>query len=230
MCLGTIPSEHSLRSSRAKSAGGGGYGSLWITQSRVDKHVLVRVDPLTGQVVATISLPIEGGRILIGGGAVWVAACTCETQPPTLFQIDPQSDRLVRTVRAPGTYERHGSFQQIVSNGSTLWGVSAPSEDTGTTGDSWLWRVDASTGVVRGPDRVGPGVEGIALKSGGVWLIRPVGSTSRSVLVLVDPANGRMVGPATAVGSLAGGITPGGDSLWVSSQEGTGAVLFRVRP
>ena len=90
-----------------------GGGSLWGTyaNSAADAGVQ-RVDPVTGQVVATIRIP-NGVLIAFGLGTLWVAqdASTItsggnqpdRTKPGRLYRIDPTSNRVLgRPVPLPG--------------------------------------------------------------------------------------------------------------------------------
>jgi hypothetical protein len=54
-----------------------GGGSLWVTTPRQ----LIRVDPLSGRVVARIALPATAGAIAVAGNRVWVATNPIITSP-----------------------------------------------------------------------------------------------------------------------------------------------------
>jgi DNA-binding beta-propeller fold protein YncE len=76
-----------------------GYGSLW---SAVN-DTLIRVDPRTGQVIASVQIP-RAQEIAIGDGEVWVLAAP-RSSSPTLFypikhtaalwEVDPNSNRII---------------------------------------------------------------------------------------------------------------------------------------
>ena len=76
-----------------------GYGSLWAASN----GFLTRVDPRTGQVVASARIP-RGVAVAIGAGEVWVLAYP-RSSSPTLFypikhtaalwEVDPKSNRII---------------------------------------------------------------------------------------------------------------------------------------
>jgi DNA-binding beta-propeller fold protein YncE len=74
-----------------------GEGSVWVTAPELrddgSRGNLVRIDPSTNEVVATIHVggPING--LAIGGGWIWVTRP--EAGPGTLFRIDPDTDRVM---------------------------------------------------------------------------------------------------------------------------------------
>jgi streptogramin lyase len=102
-------------------------GSLWVTGRGTD---LLRVDPNTGAVQATIE--VGGGAIDVRAAAhsIWVAAPTAEEDTrgnpflDRLLRVDPTTNAIVETIRPTG---------RIVVNG------------TESTGDA-LWLADTAAG------------------------------------------------------------------------------------
>jgi hypothetical protein len=90
-----------------------GGGSLWGTfANSADDAGVQRVDPVTGQVVATIRIPY-GVLVAFGLGTLWVAQDASSimgtpdepdrTRPGKLYRIDPTSNRVLgRPVPLPG--------------------------------------------------------------------------------------------------------------------------------
>jgi len=73
-----------------------GDGSLWVTTPRG----LIRVDPVSGRVVARIALPRIAGAVAVAGNKVWVATNPIITSPNVarrgrLFSIDARTNRIV---------------------------------------------------------------------------------------------------------------------------------------
>jgi DNA-binding beta-propeller fold protein YncE len=73
-----------------------GDGSLWVTTPRE----LIRVDPVSGRVVARIALPAIAGALVVAGHQVWVATNPIITSPNvarrgSLFSIDARTNRIV---------------------------------------------------------------------------------------------------------------------------------------
>jgi streptogramin lyase len=205
-------------------------GSVWLTLTQ--RGLLVRLDPDTGRVRAVVELPVAGGRIVVADGSVWVAGCTCEQQPPRLYQVDPRANRLTGTFSSNGNYRQYGSFQAIAADGSGFWLLSAPVDPgPGVSQHAWLWRFDLLTRRFnRRPTEVGRSIGGLALAEGGAWVVHQTNGAGASVLSLVDPGNGRIVGPSRSVGALASGIASGRGLLWVTSYRGSAPVVYRVRP
>ena len=90
-----------------------GGGSLWGTYANsADDAGVQRIDPVTGQVVATIRIP-NGVLIAFGLGTLWVAQDASSipsggnepdrTRPGRLYRIDPATNRVLgRPVPLPG--------------------------------------------------------------------------------------------------------------------------------
>jgi virginiamycin B lyase len=128
-----------------------GLGGVWITNSQTDS--VLRLDPSTGKIVATIPVA-SGPRFFdVGAGAVWVMA----QNAGAVCRIDPADNRLVgRTVIDPTGV--HGDL--TVGNGFVWFRGTA----------ALVAQVDPKNGrVVR---RIGPG-EGsgsAAAGSGQLWI------------------------------------------------------------
>ena len=84
--VGELDGESSIGGASAVRAGLGG---IWVTNSQTDS--VVRLDPSTGKIVATIPVA-SGPRFFdVGAGAVWVMAQSAGA----LCRIDPADNRLV---------------------------------------------------------------------------------------------------------------------------------------
>jgi len=66
-----------------------GDGSVWVANH--DAHTVTRMDAVTGQVIANITVPSEPHRIAFGEGAVWVANWHINS----VTRIDPQTNQVV---------------------------------------------------------------------------------------------------------------------------------------
>ena len=95
-------------------------GSLWVTGRGTD---LLRVDPATGAVQATIELGAGGIDLRAAGGSIWVAAPTTEDDlrgNPFLdrvLRIDPATNAIVETIRAKGRVTVNGT----AVTGTAFW-------------------------------------------------------------------------------------------------------------
>jgi YVTN family beta-propeller protein len=183
-----------------------GFGSLWVTSYFNDPQEVLRVDPTSGRVLAAISGPAMGGTgIVVGAGAVWVAA----TYAGTLARIDPATNTITATVPVE-------SYPLALAAGDgSVW---VRNEDS-----SSVSRVDPATGrvtaTVRGlnslpqthPD------DSMTLGRDGLWI-------AGLELLRVDPRGNRLAARIDATGSA---VAEGYGSLWLISEFGT---LQRVDP
>ena len=95
-------------------------GSLWVTGRGTD---LLRVDPDTGAVLATIEVGAGAIDLQQAGGLVWVfAPSAADDRRGTPFaervlEVDPGSNRIVRTIRTKGQVVVTG----LASDGTSVW-------------------------------------------------------------------------------------------------------------
>ena len=204
------------------------------------KAVLRRLDPQTGEVVATI--PIKDlsdafTQVAFGAGSVWVSSGYYEMGPApkrqpgdAVFRIDPRTNRVVDRIPVDppsGLAFGHGS----------VWATSA--------GYGTVSRIDPETGEVVAKIKVGRGAFDIAAdeSSGAVWVAGgylpkdyggydfPKYSEDRN-LTRVDPATNRVVQeiPIEAHSHYGGGannVAIGEGAVWVLSGDGN---LLKVDP
>jgi DNA-binding beta-propeller fold protein YncE len=222
------------------------FGSLWVvTQSgRLD-----RVDPRRGRVTARIKVGAASYQAVATPGALWVS----NRNDGTLSQVDPTTDRVVRTVHLEGV--QPGG---MVFAGGSLWvgddttgntevlrldpqtrrltkvtAGSRPAYLTTTPGAVWVSnvsdgtvsRIDLATGKQTATLDVG--LSPVNLKSAGhgtdVWVPDDVGNQ----VVRIDPGATRVVGRLQAEGGPAVVRAAFGD-IWVT-MFGIGQV-WRVHP
>jgi streptogramin lyase len=94
-----------------------GAGGVWVTQP--ERGAVVRIDPVTNEIVAEIPLDGFPQGIAIGYGSVWVAAA----DPPEgdgggVSRIDPRSNEVVRTILVP-------NLPEFVATGANMvWATS----------------------------------------------------------------------------------------------------------
>ena len=204
------------------------------------KTLLKRVDPQTGEVVATI--PLKGltdayTQVTFGAGSVWVSSGYYDMghapkrQPgDVVFRIDPQTNEVVDRIPVDpptGLAVGHGS----------VWATSI---SYGTVS-----RIDPQTGEVVAKIKVGRGAADIAAdeSSGAVWVASsylpntyggydfPKYSEDRN-LTRVDPETNRVVEEIpiethSQYGGGAGNVAIGEGAVWVLSGDGN---LLKVDP
>src|SRR5262249_58752982 len=78
---------------RAVSPGGvpAGFAALWVPEPLA--HKLVRIDPVSGQILAEIGVGAGAGPVAAGGGAVWVV----NALDGTLSRVDPARNAVAST-------------------------------------------------------------------------------------------------------------------------------------
>jgi streptogramin lyase len=160
-----------------------GAGSIWVASD--DKGVIVRVDPASNSVTA--SIPVDPGTyyLAFGLGSLWAVSADQQS----LQKIDPQINAVAhRTVlgREPGF---------LVAGEGAVW--------VQEQGDGTLARIDPATGDVSGRVKVDETLKYGDIDAGGgkIWLR----TTARQTFVVIDPvtlAIRARVGKETGSGAL----------------------------
>lgn len=95
-------------------------GSLWITGRGTD---LLRVDPATGAVRATLEIGAGGVDVAAAGGRIWVAAASAADDRSGLpvlehlYAVDPATTTIAETLAPIGRLVVDG----VATDGTTLW-------------------------------------------------------------------------------------------------------------
>jgi YVTN family beta-propeller protein len=108
-----------------------GFGSLWIGDGWAE--TVARIDPLSGQVIATIPMSGGLGWIAAGEGAVWVL----NSKEGSVSRIDPRTNQV--TARIPiyigmnhlsNEFSRPAVFSEgfiwVTSSDVAFWSISPP--------------------------------------------------------------------------------------------------------
>jgi streptogramin lyase len=169
-----------------------GFGATWVA----GQGALLRIDPRTDRVVATIPTPLTGqyASIGFGEGAVWV---TSGQANGVVYRVDPAANRVTAAIGVPG-----GAFGIVVAAG-TVWVTQyLPEPDPGIVA-----RIDAHSNRLRSPIEV-PNLPG-AIRYGldAIWV------TSRFTVSRIDPRSGAVTRPLRRVGDVR---AVGAGSLWGS--------------
>ena len=141
-----------------------GYDSLW--HACKDDGTVLRIDPATGRVLATIPTGAGAHTIAIGHGSVWVT----NYRQNTVSRVDPASNAVVATVRGVG------SSPGVVAAFGAVWSA------TGNT----VVKIDPATNAVAGRltiREVGD-IYDIVEAEGSLWL----SATSVHRIYRIDPA------------------------------------------
>ncbi len=178
---------------------------------------LLRVDPATNQVVASISVGqdcrVGCGNIAIGQGAVWV------TTGPTsqVVRIDPQTNKVIATIPI--------SPDQGVDVYTTPGAVWVTDFYANT-----IFRIDPQTNSIVATLGNHPGANGVVLSAGSLWLCD---AHADKGLVRLNPASMQVeaqIDISNDQGLECGGILALDQAVWVTASDGSIFVLERIDP
>lgn len=191
---------------------------------------VMRVDPRTMRVVATIRVrsPLD---VAVGTrGTLWVtAAGESNGSGITLLRIDPETNEIFDRITLPGSDEfAHIAIGQTSQDGRPeVWVTTVPGSSSDRT---LLHRVDASNKLLRTIEiPAGEGPAPLAVGLGSIWVAVP-GSTSANALARIDPVTERVVATVTLPDAAPIGIasvTTGEGYVWATGGRGS---LWRVDP
>lgn len=155
-------------------------GMIWASVSTTDfgPDRLVRIDPISGEMAASVDIGATYPRI--GAGYVWALLGMPEDRGTTIVQVDPASNDVVRQIEMPGECD-----EGHMPTGLGVWCI----------GSGAAFRIDPETGAVEAqPDLAlgHPVVEAAGLIWGlnsderTVWAIDPVAGTVVAQLPMPD--------------------------------------------
>jgi hypothetical protein len=212
-------------------------GAVWVGNHHGGP--LVRVDPRTNNVVATIpwSGPTLGGiyHTATDGSTVWVTG----TRTTDAAEIDVATNAIVRRIDVP-----NGTCGGIDVNASSIWVASGYDQPYPCwQRQNWgVSRIDRSTGRRMRIDVGGRPID-VRVGLGSIWAVL---DAPKLQLVRIDPASNVVVGrltlsdtecrPSVAAGACPGAeyttaLTVGFGSLWLrvnSTVPGTAGRLLRI--
>ncbi|MDP9234599.1 MAG: hypothetical protein M3P01_08620 [Actinomycetota bacterium] len=215
----------------------GAFGSLWVT---VGNGTLVRIDPSTNKVTATIRIGGKPGPIVSSHGALWIG----DSYAGRLTRIDPHRETVTARIRLPGgIYGLTAGFGSVWASGVDWQGfaridpqsnkVTARRHADGndiTTGFGSLW-ITGTTGVTRlspqdlsveGRVKTRTGVHSLAVGLGSVWA---ASGDAGDDLFRIDPGRDSVAATIkTDQASFPDRITFSDSTAWVGEFR-AGAVL-----
>lgn len=182
------------------------FGSIWVLAPdlplRDDTATpnLVRIDPATNAVSATIALPDRLCQGMVAGAdRIWVCATDA------LVSIDPVAGTIAETVPVTGT----SAFYRMAEGGGRIWALG-----TGSFVSDTVIRLDPdSLEVSTFP--AGGTIGGMTYAFDALWLAQPVAGT----VLRMDPVTGET---RTLIGGLPTPtqVVAGDGSLWVTLHGG----------
>jgi len=188
-----------------------GAGSVWV----LSDWALLRVDPATHDVVATLPLPRDISQrgwthMEIGGNAVFV--CSCFGPPGPVIRVNAAATSFVTVRRSPVWMIAYGE--------GALWTITGWEQDT-------IERIHPKTNAVVETIPLGRIGEThgwrhrMAVGEGAIWVSAPAS------LWRIDPATTRFTGSVQLGHSGEGSVATGEGAVWVASLDG---IVLRVDP
>ena len=110
-----------------------GAGSIWTNVNSLP-NVVVRIDPRTDRILATIPAPSACAQLAADSAGVWGASGDDPSCPPGISRIDP------RTNSVTATFDEGGAPDAVALDDGSLW--------YGTTTTHELGRIDTRTNTV----------------------------------------------------------------------------------
>jgi len=209
-----------------------GEGSLWAVNYA--GGTVLRIDPESGEVMATIEVPGKPFTVAVGEGSVWVG----DHADGNVLRVNPATNRITQTIDLGGDGRGPFGHLEVAVGEGSVWVTSPGSDD--------VWRIDPKTGDVVAALHVDephpedappyyPGIADIAVGRGAVWVAFGSGTVSR-----LDPKTGEVVS-SIEVGGRPFALAVSEDGVWVTrdapaqsepadaGQEAYSAV-FRIDP
>ena len=199
-----------------------GYGGVWVTASEGRPGALVRIDPRTNRIEATIEIGGPVSDVELFNGFVWVTRP--ESGPPTLFSVDPRTNR-VAGKHDPSNFPTSPVPGSIRGFGSAWLAY-----------DDVVLRMDPDSAEIQARIAV-PLAADLAIGRDAVWVMTTSPSISPDLyipipgrpgaILLIDPRTNRIATSPVPFGVPPASMAVGEDSLWVG-EYGAPAVLTRI--
>jgi DNA-binding beta-propeller fold protein YncE len=203
-----------------------GYGmaadstAVWVYNGETGN--LLRIDPKTNQIVATIPVglgcPLHApcGEVAIGQGAVWVMAGAVSK----LVRVDPQTNHIVATIPFP--VAQNPSLNVFVTPGA-VWVTDYY--------DNTIFRIDPQTNKITSVLTPEAGPTGVAFGAGSLWLCEAHNTPG---LTRLDPATMQVQAQIDVSGNgqyiYCLGLLALDQGVWVLADDGETVVLERIDP
>jgi hypothetical protein len=207
-----------------------GEGGIWVTaqtSDQTDRYVLVRIDPGTDRVTASVSLNTPGADVAVGAGAVWVTD-EVPGSGGVVLRVEPATTTVTATVHLDC---RGPCFPlDVAADQNGVW-VTLGSTET-TTGE--VVRIDPNRDEVAARIPVDGTPMDLVAGEGGVWVFAITkysadGGALAGSIFRIDPLTDAVVATLLPdeIGSLVGGddsppvMAAGGGAVWVVKNDFT---------
>jgi virginiamycin B lyase len=204
-----------------------GYGmaadstAVWVYNGETGN--LLRIDPQTNQVVATLSVGLgcpphaPCGGVALGQGAVWVMAGAASR----LVRVDPQTNQIVATIPFP--VAQNPSLNVFVTPGA-VWVTDYY--------DNTIFRIDPQTNKIASVLTPLAGPTGVAFAAGSLW--EAEAHNSPDGLTRLDPATMQVQAQIDVSDngqySYCLGVIALDQAVWVLAGDGQTSILERIDP
>ena len=204
-----------------------------VSLSGIGPNKLIRVDPATNSVAATIDVGTFPSGVAIGGGSVWVY----NLADHTVSEIEARTNEVVQTTRVSTvpTDVGAGAGPVLAADAEGVWVI-------GRVGNESVLTRIGSDGRGTREHRLEGELKAIAVGEGAVWILGHRGRSDS--IIRVDPRSGVVTRRTRMPDGFAGsavsaaarrassgrldGLAVGGGSVWAAAtQAGT---LYRVDP
>jgi YVTN family beta-propeller protein len=211
-----------------------GPGAVWVSvndfsDGGAEIHAVVRVDPATNEIVATIPVGTVG-NLAVGSNAVWSIE-SIDAPLDTVIRIDPATNQVTETIPV-GPY----AFDVAV-DATGVW-VTRDIDGRGQSGE--VIRIDPATNEAIARIPVDGRIRDVVVGEGGVWVVDSTSTLQREpALVHIDPGANEVVATIPGLASL--NVAAGGGLVWIQGwlstidpSVGTGSgdhpVVLRIDP
>jgi hypothetical protein len=174
------------------------FGSVWAHR---DDGNVIRIDPKTQAVTATIDADVDHAGLCQGLGTDGTAIWTCSGAD--IVRIDPATNRVSDTVKAGKIFGQG----RLVTADEQLWVI------TGENGDE-LAGYDLDLHALSGPFDLGAPCGDLAVGAGATWLACP----AANLVLRFDPDSTLVTDRITV--AAANQISAAQGAVWVGSSEG----------
>jgi hypothetical protein len=185
-----------------------------------DSHRIYKINPETGEVVASFDFP--GGLEAGPGGLAWDGDYLwCGDRPADIiYKINPHTGAVIRTIDFPG----YGGPAGLAWDGSYLW--------CGDANGNWIYKINPMTGELIKSFQVNYCyTRDLAWDGTYLWACGVEEAGNKNKIYKIDPDSGEVINYLCSPTPPTPGIEPaglawGGDSLWYAEKK-DGTAIYR---
>jgi len=183
-----------------------GPDAMWIVNRSSSE--LLKVDPKTNAIAATIALPAAPcAGALVAFGGVWIGDC----RTPAIMRVDPTAAKVAATIKL------------AAGAAAETWAMAVGSVWALTDKRGTLSRIDPDTNQIVAEVYLAAGSAAIAFGEGALW----IADSQRHNVTRVNPFT-NVIGETIAVGKRPIAITAGAGAVW--SLDGADGTVSRIDP